>query len=240
MLTSLAMNAVHPSAVIGAGVELGTGNVIGPYVVIVGPARIGDGNWFGPHVVIGTPAEIRGIDHGSEVPGSQVGTGVRIGSRNVLREFTTVHQGHYDVTVVGDDCYLMNKVYIGHDNTIGDGVTMASSATLGGHVQVGAGANLGMGVIVHQRRVIGPGSMVGMGAVVTRDVPPYAKAFGNPCRIRGANAVGMRRAGVDDVTISQTERTYAAGRPTLDVHDGASSAIVEAMKWWKRHTDEHG
>jgi UDP-N-acetylglucosamine acyltransferase len=238
MLTSLAMNAVHPSAVVDDGVVLGEGNVIGPYAVILGPATIGDGNWFGPHVVVGTPAEIRGIDHGDRVPGAQVGTGVHIGSRNVLREYTTVHQGHYAVTLVGDDCYLMNKVYIGHDNDIGDGVTMASSATLGGHIHVGPGANLGMGVIVHQRRVVGPGAMVGMGSVVTRDVPPYAMAYGNPCRVRGANQVGMRRAGVDDVTIADLERGYAAGRSAEDVRAGGDTAIVEAWSWWSRHTGD--
>ncbi len=238
MLASLAMNAVHPTAVVDEGVVLGTGNVIGPYVVILGPATIGDGNWFGPHVVVGTPAEIRGIDHGDRIPGAQVGTGVRIGSRNVFREYTTVHQGHYDVTSVGDDCYLMNKVYIGHDNDIGNGVTMASSATLGGHIHVGPGANLGMGVIVHQRRVVGPGSMVGMGAVVTRDVPPYAMAYGNPCRVRGANQVGMRRAGVADATIAELERVYADGRTAEDVRSCDDAAIVEAWSWWSRHTGD--
>ncbi len=239
MLASLAMNSVHPSAVVDEGVVLGEGNVIGPYAVILGPATIGDGNWFGPHVVIGTPAEIRGIDHGAQVPGAQVGTGVRIGSRNVLREYTTVHQGHYDVTQVGDDCYLMNKVYIGHDNDIGDGVTMASSATLGGHIHVGPGANLGMGVIVHQRRVVGPGAMVGMGAVVTRDVPPYAMAYGNPCRVRGANQVGMRRAGVDDETIAELDRAYAGGRPAHDVRVADEAAVRQAWAWWQRHAGAH-
>ena len=118
-----------------------------------------------------------------------------IGSGNVFREFVTVHQGHYDTTVIGSACYFMNKVYIGHDGRVGDGITMASSATLGGHVHVGDGANIGMNTVVHQRRVIGPGAMVGMGSVVTRDVPPFAKAYGNPCRVRGVNAVGMAVAG---------------------------------------------
>jgi UDP-N-acetylglucosamine acyltransferase len=231
MLTSLDMNAVHPSAVVDEGVVLGEGNVIGPYVVILGPATIGDGNWFGPHVVVGTPAEIRGIDHGDLVPGAQVGTGVRIGSRNVFREYTTVHQGHYAVTLVGDDCYLMNKVYIGHDNDIGDGVTMASSATLGGHIHVGPGANLGMGVIVHQRRVVGPGAMVGMGAVVTRDVPPYAKAYGSPARVRAVNEVGMRRSGISEDDIAALAARYDSAQPAPDAWAPPGS-LRAAWDWW--------
>lgn len=221
------MNDVHPTAIVADGVSLGDGNVIGPFAVILGPARIGDGNWIGPHVVIGTPAEIRDIDHG--VPGKRpVGTGVVIGNRNVFREYTTIHQGHYDLTSIGDNAYIMNKVYIGHDNAIGDGVTMASSVTLGGHVHIGDGANLGMGATVHQRRRIGPGCMIGMGAVVTRDIPPYALAYGMPCRVVGVNRVGMQRSGIPAETIDDTERAYAAG--TLPEPTAATAA---AWAWWR-------
>jgi UDP-N-acetylglucosamine acyltransferase len=239
------VNTVHPTAVIGPGVQLGSGNTIGPYAVLIGPAHLGDGNWIGPHVVIGTPAEIRGIDHGDQLAASPgavedaVGTGVTIGHRNVLREFTTVHQGHFAQTVLGDDCYVMNKVYIAHDNVIGDRVTMASGVSLGGHVHVGADANLGMGTVVHQRRLIGPGVMVGMGAVVTRDVPPYALAYGNPSRVRGANRVGMNRLGVPPEAIEVTDQAYAGGDaspyPAGAMDDGSlPSSVIEAWAWWAR------
>jgi UDP-N-acetylglucosamine acyltransferase len=225
------MNHVHPTAVLGDDVVIGSDNVIGAFAVILGPARIGDRNWIGPHVVIGTPAEIRGIDHGTDAGG--IGTGIDIGDGNVIREYTTVHQGHYARTVIGDGCYLMNKCYIAHDNVLHDGVTMASSATLGGHVHVGAGANLGMGATVHQRRVIGPLAMVGMGSVVTRDVPPAALAHGNPCRVRGANRVGMQRAGVGADVIAAVQLAYAAGDAP---HTGADPVLAEAWNWWDSET----
>lgn len=224
-------NIVHPTAVVGAEVELGRDNVIGPYAVLLGPTRLGDGNWIGPHVVLGTPAEIRGIDHGRAVAGGDgtVGRGLRIGDRNVLREYVTIHQGHHASTTVGDDCYLMNKVYIGHDGEIADAVTMASSATLGGHVHVGAGANLGLGAIVHQRRIVGPGAMVGMGAVVTSDIPPFALGYGNPCRVRGANRVGLTRAGVDDDAIAALDRAYLDGSA---VPPAPAAVPASAWQWW--------
>jgi UDP-N-acetylglucosamine acyltransferase len=224
------MNSIHSSAVVAAEVELGEGNVIGPGVVLLGPLTVGDGNWFGAHTVIGAPAEIRGIDHGAAWDGQTVGTGITIGNGNVFREYVTIHQGHYDRTVVGDDCYLMNKVYIGHDGHLGDGVTMASSVTCGGHVHVGSGANLGMNTVVHQRRRIGPGAMVGMGSVVTRDLPPYAKAYGNPCRVRGANTVGMERSGLPVEAVQFVASAYDSGT----VPDaGEPAELRTAWDWWR-------
>jgi UDP-N-acetylglucosamine acyltransferase len=129
----------------------------------------------------------------------------------------------------------MNKVYIAHDGVIGDKVTIASTATLGGHVHVAALANLGMGTIVHQRRAVGPVSMVGMGSVVTRDVPPFSLAYGNPCRVRSANRVGMQRAGIPDETINALDKAYADGLSGAAPRD-ASTAW--AWKWWdESHVD---
>jgi UDP-N-acetylglucosamine acyltransferase len=226
-------NSVHPSAVIGPGVHLGTGNTIGPGVVLLGPLRIGNDNWFGAHAVIGGPAEIKGIDHGAAWNGELVGTGVTIGSGNVFRELVTVHQGHYDRTVIGSGCYLMNKVYVGHDGRVGDGITMASSVTLGGHVHVGDGANIGMNTVVHQRRVIGPGAMVGMGSVVTRDVPPFAKAYGNPCRVQGVNAVGMTRGGLPQEAVDFVAAAYGRG----SMPEGREPDVLRpAWQWWRENT----
>jgi UDP-N-acetylglucosamine acyltransferase len=51
--------------------------------------------------------------------------------------------------------------------------------------------------------------MVGMGSVVTRDIPPFAKAFGNPARVRGVNVVGMTRMGHSSVSIEELALLYA-------------------------------
>jgi len=122
--------------------------------------------------------------------------------------------------VVGDDCYLMNKVYIGYDNGIGDGVTMVFSVILGGHIQVGLGVNFGMVVVVHQRRFIGFGAMVGMGLVVMRDVLLYVLVYGNLCWVCGVNWVGMQCVGVDDVTIQRIDGDYCVGCWDVDLCDG--------------------
>jgi UDP-N-acetylglucosamine acyltransferase len=91
-----------------------------------------------------------------------------------------------------------------------------------------------MDAVVHQRRVVGPGAMVGMGAVVTRDVPPFAKSYGNPARTVGANVVGLERMGVSDEVAHELDSTYRAGGRGADPPVGllGHPALRGAAEWW--------
>jgi UDP-N-acetylglucosamine acyltransferase len=222
-------NRIHPTAIIGAGVEFGDGNVVGPYAVIVGPARIGDGNWIGPHVSIGTPAEVRGGPHPAGWEGEADGHGVVIGDRNVLREFVTINQGTREQTVLGNDGYLMAQSHLGHDCRVGDGVTLASVVQLAGHTQVWSWSNLGMGTVVHQFTRIGPGAMIGMGSAVRKDVPPFSIAVGNPARATGVNAVGLSRRGCSEPVIEEFGK-HLAGKAELP--DGLPPELGDELKAW--------
>jgi hypothetical protein len=51
-----------------------------------------------------------------------------------------------------------------------------------------------------------------MGAVVTRNVPPYAKTFGNPERVPGVDSVGMSRQGLVETEIGQLAELYTSRR----------------------------
>lgn len=223
-------NQVHATAIIGPGVELGVDNIIGPYAVITGPCRIGDRNWIGAHAVIGAAPEIRGHELGLPWGGETTDRGVEVGDDTTLRELTTVHRGTHRLTRIGSRCLVMNKSHIGHDAVIDDDATLSPHVTVGGHAEIGGGANIGMAGTLHQRRVVGPGAMVGMGAVVTRDVPPYAKAYGAPARVRGVNEVGMRRRGISDDDIAALAERYGAGAPTQMWAPPA--ALRAAWEWW--------
>ena len=50
-------------------------------------------------------------------------------------------------------------------------------------VSIGPGSDIGIGAIILPGVVIGEGAVIGAGAVVTRTVPPYAIAAGNPAII---------------------------------------------------------
>ncbi len=51
------------------------------------------------------------------------------------------------------------------------------------HVTIGHDVWIGHGAIVMAGRSIGTGAVIGAGAVVTKDVPPYMIAVGNPARV---------------------------------------------------------
>lgn len=207
-------NRIHPTAIIGAAVELGDGNVIGPYTVVSGPTRIGSGNWIAPHVSLGTPAEFRGAAHPAGWDGELDGPGVVIGDGNVIREFVTINQGTRQPTQVADDCYLLARCHVGHDCQLDDGVTLGDGVVLGGHTRVWAWANLGMAAVVHQRTQVGPGAMVGMASAVRHDAEAFMTTVGNPARAVSVNVVGLSRRGCDDPTIAAFE-SFLKGKAGL-------------------------
>lgn len=224
------MNAIHPTARLSGDVRLGAGNTIGAFAVITGPVEIGDDNWFGSGVVIGAPPEVRGWPHPTDAENPSSGNGITIGDGNVVRENVQIHQGWKGTTRVGDGTFIMNQSYLAHDCIVDDGATLASSVLLAGHVHIGANANLGLGTSVHQFRTIGRGAMIGMSSAVTRDVPPFAKAFGNPAVVRGANIVGMERSGIPADLISVLRAVYDGEGSDLEAV--ADAELRAAVAQW--------
>jgi len=187
-------NSIHPTALIAPSVVLGEGNIIGPYTVIEGDVRIGDGNWIGPHVTIGTPAQY--TTEKFEFNGQRQ-TGIEIGSRCVFREYVTVHQPSTYTTIVEDDCYFMAYCHISHDTVIRRGVNMANNTQIAGFTEIQEYATIGLSTVIHQYSTIGAYAMVGMSSVIVKDVPPFSKIAGNPSRLLGINAVGLKRNGFE-------------------------------------------
>jgi UDP-N-acetylglucosamine acyltransferase len=135
---------------------------------------------------------------------------VRIGSGNVFHEFTSVHRaaGEGAETAVGDDNFIMAYVHIAHNCRVGNRCVVTNGVQLAGHVEVGDGANIGGLTGVHQFCRIGALAMVGACSYVNKDIPPFMLASGNPCRVRGLNSVGLRRAGVTGPALALLRRAH--------------------------------
>ena len=196
---------IHPTAVIGAATRCAADVELGPFVVCEGEVDLAAGVVIGAHAVLGGRPKIRGFAG----PNGRI----EVGARTFLGEHVTVDLASGAVTHVGADCYVMPHCYVAHDCWLEDHVTLTSGVQLGGHVRIGTRATFGLGTVVHQFSAIGAFAMIGMGSVLSRDVPPYAKAFGNPARVVGANRVGLSRSGLSDAQVAEVEaalREYLA------------------------------
>jgi acetyltransferase-like isoleucine patch superfamily enzyme len=60
-------------------------------------------------------------------------------------------------------------------------------------VVIGDDVFLGTQVIVNDGVTIGQGSVIGAGSLVTKDIPPYAIAYGVPARVVGDRGKSSER-----------------------------------------------
>lgn len=211
---------IHPTAIIEPGAELDEGVIIGAYAYIGpnvkiakgtevmhhatvdGATTMGEGNEVHPYAYIG------GKTHDLKYVGGC--PGLKIGSDNVFREFTTVHCATSEGTdtIVGDKNLLLAYSHIAHECLVGNYLVMSSHAALGGHVQLGDGVNIGWGAGLHQFCRVGDYAMVGAASKVVQDVPPYMIADGSPAMVRTTNKVGLERAGFTPEDINLVRRVF--------------------------------
>jgi UDP-N-acetylglucosamine acyltransferase len=181
---------VGPYSVIGPGVEIGRGTRVGPHVVIEGPTRIGAGNRIFQFASVG--ADPQDKKYRGEV------SRLEIGDRNVIRECVTLHRGtaqDKSVTRIGDDNLFMAYAHVAHDCVIGNQCILANNATLGGHVRLDDWVIMGGLSAVHQFGRVGAHAFIANNAAVTRDVPPFVMAVGQPADAHSINAEGLKRRG---------------------------------------------
>jgi len=197
---------IHPTAVVSPAAELGDGVEIGPYCVVEGRSVIGAGTVLRPFVSINDFVKIGENcrifeytaigndpqDHGYMGESSWV----HVGNNNIIRENVTINRasGEGNATIVGDCCFIMDSVHLAHNVRLGNHVTIANKVGLSGYVTVGDHTVFGGMSGVHQFVRIGSYCMIGGMYRVTKDVPHYTLASGEPLRLNGLNSVGLRRA----------------------------------------------
>jgi len=187
------MNEIHSTAIIGENVILGKNNKILPYTIILGPTEIGDDNIIGPHVVIGSPGQdTRNPRYDSS------NSFIKIGNRNIIREFTAIQKPCYEnITLLGDDIFLMQSVHIPHDTQIYDKVVITPMCVLAGITRILEGANLGMGSTINQYCVIGQYSIVATGSAAMKNVKPFSRYI--PNKPISTNEYAIKKFGFEDI-----------------------------------------
>ncbi len=194
---------IGPFAVIGPGVRIDAGTEIGAHCVIKGPTTIGQNNRFYSFASIGDDPQDK--KYAGEL------TRLEIGSGNTVREYCTINRGTVQdagVTRVGNNNWLMAYSHIAHDCQLGNEIVMANGATLGGHAHIDDYALLSAFSAVHQFCRIGAYSFIGAYGGISRDVPPYVIAFGQPPEPRGINSEGLRRNDFSTDQIRNLKEAY--------------------------------
>lgn len=215
------MTFIHPTAIVSPTAKIGEDCYIGAFstigdevelaakvkldshIVIDGKTFINDETHIFPFVSIGlAPQDLK---YGGEM------TETRIGKRNQIREFVTIHRGTVNgggITKIGDDNLLMAQAHVAHDCQLGNEIIMANAATLAGHVEIANKASIGAYSGVHQFCRIGREAFVGGYSVVVKDALPFAISQGNHAKCYGLNRVGLKRKGYSKETIEKLHSAY--------------------------------
>jgi len=206
---------VHATAVVEPGARLDERVEIGPFAFVGGRVVLGEGTRLHHHAAVEGNTEMGG---GCEVfPYACIGgrtqdlkyeggdPGLRIGDRNVFREYVTVHRATKagDLTRIGSDNVLLATSHVAHDCQLGNHIVMSNGVMLAGHVVVGDHVVIGGYGGVHQFCRMGAYAMLSAMAKLVHDLPPYFIADGMPAEVRAINRVGLERGGF---TAEQIER----------------------------------
>lgn len=172
---------IHPQAVIEKSATIGKNTVVGPYCFLQQKTRVGRNcilyafiNLYG--CTIGDNTKIGAF--------SEVGRGVKVGKSCKIQTHTFVCEG----VTIDEEVFLGMGVRFMNDRR--PRATNSRSRPKSRKdwqlekTFVEKGVSIGSNSVIWPVR-IGKFAMVGAGSLITRDLPPYALAYGSPARIRG-------------------------------------------------------
>jgi UDP-N-acetylglucosamine acyltransferase len=195
---------IGPYCIIGAEVEIGARTRLMANLFMEGPTWIGEDNVFYPYSTVG----VAGQD--LKYRGERAET--RIGHRNRIREFVTIHRGTAGgglLTRLGDDNLIMAYAHIAHDANIGSHCILGNAVTMAGHVTIGDWAIVEAFTGVHQFCRIGRHAFVGGYSVLTQDVLPFSQTVTpRESKVFGENKVGLKRRGFPNETIDSLHKAF--------------------------------
>ena len=211
---------IHPTAIIEPGAQLGTDVELGAYAFVGAGVTLGDGTRLHHHAsvegdtVLGRSCEV--------FPYACIGgktqdlkfkdgrPGLRVGDRNVFREYVTIHAATNDgdLTRLGSDNVLLASCHVAHDCVLGSHIVMSNGAVLAGHVQVEDHVVIGGYGGIHQFCRLGAYAMLSATAKLVHDLPPFFIADGTPAEVRAVNKVGLERNGFTPEQIDRVKQLH--------------------------------
>lgn len=225
--------SIHPTAIVGQQTEITPDVSIGPYAVIEDDVSIGSGCEIGAHAIVKRftrlGARNRIFEHAvlggepQDVKFKGEPSALVIGDDNLIREFCTLHRacGEGEVTKIGSRNFFMVGVHVAHNCLVGDDNILTNGAALAGHIVVEDHVFLSNNVGAHQFVRMGRFAMVGGKSKIVQDVLPFFTTDGNPARVRGLNAVGLKRAGFSAEARAALKGAYQllfrSGKPLEEV-----------------------
>ena len=252
------MSGIHPTALVSADARIGAGVTIGAFAIVGENCTIGDGSvvaaratlerhvTLGQHVKVGSGSILGGDPQDLKFKGEP--TVVEIGDNTTIREYATINRGTAQSfkTTVGRNCLIMSYVHLAHDCHVGDGVILSNGVQLAGHVTVEDKVTMSGLSAVHQFARIGRYAFVGGMSRVSKDVPPFIKAVGNPIKLYGLNSVGLQRNGFSEDVMRELKRAYRLFfRSELNISQALERARTELQQYPEvealiRFVDESG
>lgn len=229
---------VHPTAVLGEGVDVAPSATVAPYAVIGDGARIGERARVGAHTVVGrgcVVAEDAVLNaHVTLYDGAQVGarciihSGARLGADGF--GFVWDGSGHRKVPQVGG-CRIEADVEIGCNTTIDRGsigdTVVGEGTKIDNLVQIGHNCRIGRHVIIISQVGISGSTRVGDGAVLAGQA-----GVGGHLEI----GAGARIAGQAGVTGSVAAGETVSGYPARPHREAmrAQAALFKLPELMKR------
>jgi UDP-N-acetylglucosamine acyltransferase len=227
--------SIHPTAEVGADVEIGPFSTLGPNcrvgdgtrlhnnITLVANVILGEGNEVFPGAVLGAipqDKKYRGED-----------SWVILGNQNVVRECVTINGGTAmgkGVTRLGHRNLIMASCHIAHDCVLENDITMANNVLLGGHVRIESHASFGGLAAMHHFVTVGQHAFVGGLARVTQDVPPFMLVEGNPVRVWSVNKVGLKRNGLSTEAMKALKDAHRLlFRSKLPRHEAVAQLLAQ-------------
>jgi acetyltransferase-like isoleucine patch superfamily enzyme len=149
---------------------------------------------IGDNVTFGGKVYIRMRKNGRIILGNDVRTGtdvwlvtandaeIAVGDNVLINSYNILNGGHG--LKIGANCIFGGFVYINtSDHGFRKNELIQKQGFLGAPIEIGKDVWLGGHVFINKGLKIGDGAVIGAGAIVTKNIPEYSIAVGNPAEV---------------------------------------------------------